>query len=407
MYGLFKIIFSFILIIVLFSGSFSTFMISNYYAIAEESIPPWIKQNAIWWGEGKITDAEFMTVIEWLISNKIIDPSKKYGSTSEIDKLGFFDSAKTAMQNVISSLQQNPYADIAVRSLLPEIPVVGNLLLNVYDQSAGTTSEKNQKILTALENYDKLDEQRLKQEFQKLDDNKEEILKNREYLEKLVADTNQILGITSDTNIRVKNLEAKLDQISSQLSAIQLGKTTPQVSDELKNQITEITQLNSELSNEVNFDSSQLETLAKSYVLQADYNNAVKIYNQILNKEPKNYVALIEKAWALYDLEKYEEALNAFEAFIQEYPNDSEGWEGKGWALFDSDVLNLPLARASFEKSFSLDNSNVFALVGLAWVYIEEDNCPKANETLNLAMSLDNDNEAVIETLDDYQIMCT
>jgi hypothetical protein len=35
-------------------------------------IPSWIKVNAGWWAEGKISDAEYVQAIEYLINQKII-----------------------------------------------------------------------------------------------------------------------------------------------------------------------------------------------------------------------------------------------------------------------------------------------------------------------------------------------
>ena len=39
---------------------------------AENSIPSWIKNNAGWWSNDKITENEFLTGIEYLINNDII-----------------------------------------------------------------------------------------------------------------------------------------------------------------------------------------------------------------------------------------------------------------------------------------------------------------------------------------------
>jgi len=37
-----------------------------------QKIPDWIKQNAKWWSEGKITDGEYLEAIRYLINQKII-----------------------------------------------------------------------------------------------------------------------------------------------------------------------------------------------------------------------------------------------------------------------------------------------------------------------------------------------
>ena len=40
--------------------------------ISETEIPPWIKNNAGWWADGLITDADFVSGIQYLITNGIM-----------------------------------------------------------------------------------------------------------------------------------------------------------------------------------------------------------------------------------------------------------------------------------------------------------------------------------------------
>ena len=40
---------------------------------AEIIIPDWIKNNAEWWATEQIDDAAYVTSLQWLISNKIIN----------------------------------------------------------------------------------------------------------------------------------------------------------------------------------------------------------------------------------------------------------------------------------------------------------------------------------------------
>lgn len=35
-------------------------------------LPDWVRNSASWWAQGSISDAEFVTAIEWMIDNKII-----------------------------------------------------------------------------------------------------------------------------------------------------------------------------------------------------------------------------------------------------------------------------------------------------------------------------------------------
>jgi hypothetical protein len=42
-------------------------------AESEMSIPSWIKNNAAWWADGMIDDSSFVSGIQWLISNGVMN----------------------------------------------------------------------------------------------------------------------------------------------------------------------------------------------------------------------------------------------------------------------------------------------------------------------------------------------
>ena len=49
-----------------------------------DTIPSWIKNNAGWWADGVIDDSSFVSGIEWLVSNNIIDvPTTVVSGTAE------------------------------------------------------------------------------------------------------------------------------------------------------------------------------------------------------------------------------------------------------------------------------------------------------------------------------------
>ena len=49
-----------------------------------DTIPSWIKNNAGWWADGVIDDSSFVSGIEWLVSNDIIEvPATAVSGTAE------------------------------------------------------------------------------------------------------------------------------------------------------------------------------------------------------------------------------------------------------------------------------------------------------------------------------------
>jgi hypothetical protein len=43
--------------------------------LSPQPIPAWIKNNAGWWRDGLISDSEFVSGIQWLVSNGIMKVS--------------------------------------------------------------------------------------------------------------------------------------------------------------------------------------------------------------------------------------------------------------------------------------------------------------------------------------------
>jgi hypothetical protein len=61
-----KVMFSSVLI---FSVILIPFLLNE---VSAENIPDWIKNTALWYGEGKISETEFLNAIKFLVENKII-----------------------------------------------------------------------------------------------------------------------------------------------------------------------------------------------------------------------------------------------------------------------------------------------------------------------------------------------
>ena len=85
-------------------GKFAIFIIAFFlvfaisfplHAFGEETthVPSWMKINAVWWGEEKISDSEFVESLQFLIDNKIIlvpEPEQEFesicGPGAELDE---------------------------------------------------------------------------------------------------------------------------------------------------------------------------------------------------------------------------------------------------------------------------------------------------------------------------------
>lgn len=57
-------------------GLCSIFLLGSvifYQDDSAESLPQWIKNTALWYGEGSISETEFLNAIKFLIENDLID----------------------------------------------------------------------------------------------------------------------------------------------------------------------------------------------------------------------------------------------------------------------------------------------------------------------------------------------
>ncbi len=411
---------AYFLIFILISGTISSIspISSNAFAEEERIFPDWIRTVFTFWANGSISDQDLKGALEFLFEKKILSLEKKQTksptavspqvvktssilhdsqkSNITINDGDFFTVAQSALTGWVKEIQNNPTANLLVKSALPVIPVIGPLLANLYDNAEGTPEAKNAIILEVLEKYQNLNKDQLTLAFAKLDDNKEAIEKNTYKLTKLQADTKEILVIVKEIDITTKDSNKKIDQLLALVNDIKReGKKLVATPEQIQaaNTVTQI------YSTSSNLGATELETLATSYLISGQLKSAIIIYDKILAQNPSNYNALIEKAWALYDLERLSEANTAFETHLKYYPQDSDGWEGKGWSLLD--LGSLDDAKDSFNESFRLDDSNSYAVAGLGWVSLEEGDCQTAESIFYDVLIMDEENVVAIIALDE------
>src|SRR3970040_3191606 len=60
-----------LLVLTFFSISLFSSLIENVSA-QEEILPLWLKTTAVWWGEDKISDQNFISALQYLVENKLL-----------------------------------------------------------------------------------------------------------------------------------------------------------------------------------------------------------------------------------------------------------------------------------------------------------------------------------------------
>ena len=80
------------------------------FAQGDLSIPPWIKDTAVWWGQGAIGDSEFVNLVQFLIDRNLITvPIVNQSQIQELEDR--IDQLRDSRAADIQSAYDRGYAD--------------------------------------------------------------------------------------------------------------------------------------------------------------------------------------------------------------------------------------------------------------------------------------------------------
>ena len=108
--------------------------------------------------------------------------------------LGRGQEIKNRAKQILDIVKNNPILDAGAKNLLPSIPFIGGFLAELYGNYVGTSEEKNQQIKKLLDNFSKLNSGQLEDLSEQLIENKEDILRNQNYLQQLVTESSLIVS---------------------------------------------------------------------------------------------------------------------------------------------------------------------------------------------------------------------
>jgi predicted RNase H-like nuclease (RuvC/YqgF family) len=115
-------------------------------------------------------------------------------------------------------VQGNPILDTFARGAIESIPVAGSILIKFYDKYSETNAiDASSDLTETLKTMNQMNEQMFMDFCNRLQNSNDEILKNRNYLKKLVTDTSKILSKIDNTNKKLDNVDEKLIRIEQRL----------------------------------------------------------------------------------------------------------------------------------------------------------------------------------------------
>jgi plastocyanin len=130
---------------VLIFGTMIFVSISSIQVEAQSVVPEWIRNAALWYGQGKTTDADFINAIKYLIENKIIIIEDGDDKKDDVSKVVQQQAASKTMTIVIpngNSLAQNSGFYIPLNAVVK----VGTLVIWVNDDVVGHTVQSQDEF---------------------------------------------------------------------------------------------------------------------------------------------------------------------------------------------------------------------------------------------------------------------
>src|SRR3972149_10329714 len=91
---------------------FSATTVLSLQAQEDLGIPQWVKNNALWWGQGSISDSDFMSAMSFLIEKKLInvpsaDVDKQYSQQLQSKIISLQDENQKLRKSLEELKKQN------------------------------------------------------------------------------------------------------------------------------------------------------------------------------------------------------------------------------------------------------------------------------------------------------------
>ena len=127
--------------------------------------------------------------------------------------------------------------------------------------------------------------------------------------------------------------------------------------------------------------------MAKAYAEAEEYENAQRLFNEVISREPDNLVAKNNMAVIALRQGDEEEAMRYVEEILREDNNDVGALNTLG--LIYMERQNVSLAKYVLGRALEQDEHHVDALNNLGLVYMQENNVPSAVAAFNRAVRAD------------------
>lgn len=146
-----------------------------------------------------------------------------------------------------------------------------------------------------------------------------------------------------------------------------------------------------------NFPDSDLALSMRGvYYLQVKHNvSAAEVLSRATEVNPDNHFALIHLSFALDNLQRYDEAVDALRKVLTLDPNNSVAKNNLGY-MWTEQGVNLDSAKILILQALEDDPDNAAYIDSYAWVLFKLGNVEEALVQINRALELDTSNSSVL-----------
>jgi tetratricopeptide (TPR) repeat protein len=130
--------------------------------------------------------------------------------------------------------------------------------------------------------------------------------------------------------------------------------------------------------------------LARLHLIKKEYTSSLEFSNNVLNKVPLDFFALLYKADALTCLKEYRESANCYRMLLTNYQGDAIIYNNLGFCEIYTNELQL--SKEHFEKAIVYDVGFAYPYDNLGYVYYLEKDYANALELINTSIELDASN---------------
>ena len=134
--------------------------------------------------------------------------------------MGFWTDVKEKISSALDIVQKDPILDSFAIYALESIPVVGGILVKMYNLSKDPPEDKTEQILLLLKKMKEMKDDKLENFCRGLEQNKELILKNQNYLRQISNDTSIIINQLEDAKIERRTISQDVQRVENKIDKL-------------------------------------------------------------------------------------------------------------------------------------------------------------------------------------------